>query len=214
MAEGTRRSLRRLGAIAVVIGAFAAFAPLASADLSGIVDDARRDSRSTTSTSARWTRTASAPAATTPTRPATTASTSRRSTPPAFPLTVTYEYNDPCQSYSCRPLTTTQVATANPRRCLRSRSARSSSARIVVQLRQRGGALERLRRPASGRVLSPSAASAYLRLPIPSNATGLTVLFNGARDRRLHRHRLQRLLRAGHGSGGRRLGNADGRLHR
>jgi hypothetical protein len=180
VAEGKRRSLRRLGAIAVVIGAFAAFAPLASADLTGNVTTASGQPLYNVSVRAVDANGVSSGSDYTDAAGNYSLYVSTFS-PPAFPLTVTYEYSDPCQSYSVPALTTTQVATANPAAlpaialaglefCATSASSFGSAA--VPS----SGYVD----PASGRVLSPIGGIAYLRLPIPSSATGLTVFYNGA----------------------------------
>jgi hypothetical protein len=179
VAEGTRRSLRRLGLIAVVIGAFAAFAPLASADVSGIV----------TSASGQPLYGVSAHVVDATGAAITSDSTDESgvynlyvstSSPPAFPLTVSYEYADPCQPYSAPALTATQVAAANgttlPTIALPALELCSaSSSNFGSTAPASSGYVD----PASGRVLSPIGGITYLRLPIPYNATGLTVLYNG-----------------------------------
>jgi hypothetical protein len=179
VAQGKRRSLRRVGAIAVVIGAFAAFAPLASADIRGIVTSA-----SGQPLSGAYARVLDASGGT-----ITSGSTDESgvynlyissSSPPAFPLTVTYEYSDPCQGYSVPALTTTQVAAADnttlptvPLAALEFCSASASNFGSTAAASS--GYVD----PASGRVLSPAGGIAYLRLPIPYSATGLTVSYNG-----------------------------------
>jgi hypothetical protein len=100
---------------------------------------------------------------------------------PVFPLTITYEYSDPCAPYTAAPLTATQAAGADGVAlpaialpslpfCAAEASAFGSAAAppsVYVD-------------PAGARVLSPAGGIGYLRLPIPYNATGLTVYYNGA----------------------------------
>ena len=162
-------SLRRFGLIALVIGAFAAFAPLASADVSGIVTTA---SGQPLSACVR----ADAPAALT--------SDTRRAG--------VYNLSSPLHARrrSRSPSATSQRsvpglgAGATTRRSPpqhdlpRSAPGTHSAAR---RLNFGSGAAEPSGYvdPASGRVLSPIGGVTYLRLPIPYSATGLTVLYNG-----------------------------------
>jgi hypothetical protein len=166
--------------MAAALGAFAAFTPAALADISGTVNSAAGFPlysvyvKAVDATGASVTSGYSDGAGRYSLYVSTTS-------PPPFPLTITYQYDDPCLPYSSAALTATQAAPANgavlPIVGLRALEFCAASSSNFGSSAPPGSAYVD---PAGGRVLSPAGGIGYLRLPIPSTATGLTVLFNGA----------------------------------
>ena len=176
----TRRRLRRFGLVVATAGALAALAPGASADITGTVVSGA--GAPLTGVAVR--------AVDATGQSVTSAYTGGTGTynlyistysPPAFPLTVTYSYDDPCLPYGSAALTAAQAAGADGavlpaiglaarELCPASSYSFSSTAPAPTAYVDTTG----------GRVISGAGGIAYLRLAIPFGATGLTVLYNGA----------------------------------
>jgi hypothetical protein len=179
VAQHTCRSLRRVGIIAAALGVFAAFAPAVSADITGAVTSGAGSPlysiyvRAVDATGASVTSDYTDGAG----QYSLYISTS---TPPAFPLTITYQYDDPCLPYTSAPLTATQAAAADgavlPTMGMAALEFCAASSSNFGSTAPPSSAYTD---PAGGRVLIPAGGIGYLRLPIPSTATGLTVLYNG-----------------------------------
>jgi hypothetical protein len=177
--EGTRRSVRRLALIAAVVGAFAVFAPLASADVAGVVTSGSGQPLAGVSVTAVDATGASVSSDYTDAAGAYSIYVSTYS-PPTFPLTLTYQYTDPCAAYNAAALTTTQAAPANgttvPSIALAALElCNAQASNFGSTAPPSSGYVD----PASARVLSPIGGVTYLRLPLPYNALGMTVLYNG-----------------------------------
>jgi von Willebrand factor type A domain len=176
----TRRALRRLATIATALGLLAALAPAASADIPGAVVSG--SGVPIYGVYVKAVDATGASAGTDTTDPA--GQYSLRvfpSSPPVFPLTVTYTYDDPCAPYATADLTATQAAGADGTAlptiglaalafCPASSSSFGSTAAPPSAYVDSAGS----------RVLSPAGGVGYLRLPIPYGATSVTVLFNGS----------------------------------
>ena len=176
----TRRRLRRSGFVVAAVGAFAALAPGASADITGTVVSGAGGPL--TGVSVRAVDAAG--------QTVTSAYTGGAGTynlyistysPPAFPLTVTYSYDDPCLPYGTAALTATQAAGADgavlPAIGL---AARELCPANSYSFSSTAPAPTAYVDTLGSRVISGAGGLAYLRLAIPYNATGLTVLYNGA----------------------------------
>ena len=178
MAGYERRRVRRLGLIAAIAGALAALVPAASADITGGVT-----SGAGSPLAGVYVRAVDATGASVTsgyTDAAGRFSLSIVGTP-VYPLTVSSEYSDPCQAYSAPALTASQAAAADgavlPTVALGALEFCAAPASAFGVAAPPPGAYVD---PAGGRVLSPAGGVGYLRLPIPSSATGLTLLYNGA----------------------------------
>jgi hypothetical protein len=177
VAGQTRRSLRRSAIAAAVVAVFAALVPAVSADITGAVASAAGSPL--TSVYVRAVDANGASVTSDYTDAAGRFGLSIYGTP-VFPLTVTYEYSDPCQSYSAPALTASQAAAADgavlPTVGLPALEfCAASSSNFGTAAAAPSAYVD----PAGGRVLSPAGGIGYLRVPISSSATGLTVLYNG-----------------------------------
>jgi hypothetical protein len=177
-----RRRLRRLGLIGALACAFAVLVPAASADITGAVTSGAGSPL--TSVYVHAVDATGASVTSDITDAAGRYSLSIFGTP-VFPLTVSYEYTDPCQSYSTPALTASQPAPADGvplpnvglaalEFCAAS-SSNFKSSTPPAPAPPPNAYVD----PAGGRVLSPAGGIGYLRLPISSSATGLTVLYDG-----------------------------------
>ncbi len=169
--------LRRSATIAAVTCACGVLAPGAAADITGVV-------RSSAGTPlARVYVEATDAAGTRVTSDMTNESgdyTLQFFEPTTFPLTVTYEYDDPCLPPATQTLTTAQPAAADgtmlPAPALPARPFCAESRAVFGRAAEPSSAIVD---GAAGHVISPAGGIAYLRLPIPSAATGLAVLLDG-----------------------------------
>ncbi len=172
-----RRSVRRSAIVAAVLGACAVLVPAASADITGTVTSG--SGAPLYGVSARAVDATGANVTTGYTNAAGQFTLSIYGTP-VFPLTVTYEYTDPCLPYTSAALTATQPAAADgavlPAVALAALAfCAADSSNFGATAAPPSAYVD----PAAGRVLSPAGGIGYLRLPISYSATGLTLLYNG-----------------------------------
>jgi von Willebrand factor type A domain len=171
-----RRALRS-AAIATVAGACAVLAQAASADITGVVRStsgtplARVYVEATDATGER---------VTSDTTSDTGDYTLQLFGPAAFPLTVTYEYDDPCAQTPDQTLTTAQPAAADgtvlPAPLLPAHAFCTESPSVFGRTAPPPSAIVD---GDAARIISPAGGIAYLRLPLPYDATGVTVLYDG-----------------------------------
>jgi hypothetical protein len=175
----TRRRLRHLGAIAAAFGVLAVLVPAASADITGTVVSGSGAPLSGVTVRATDATGASVSSSYT-SGPGTYSLYVSTYSPPVFPLTVTYEFDDPCLPYGSAALTATQAAAADgallPAIGLAAREFCAASSYSFGSAAPPPTAYVDT---AGGRVISGAGGLAYLRLAIPYSATGVTVLYNG-----------------------------------
>jgi hypothetical protein len=180
VAGHTRRWSRRLGLMVAALGALAVLVPAASADITGTVVSGSGAPLSGVTVRATDATGASVTSGYT-SGPGTYSLYISTYSPPVFPLTVTYEFDDPCLPYGSAALTATQSAPADgaalPAIGL---AAREFCAASAYSFGSTAPAPTAYVDTAAGRVLSGAGGIAYLRLAIPYSATGVSVLYNGA----------------------------------